>query len=372
MSELAEERAPSERESSQREQGARPAPRLHSCTYRVFRFGGRPVISMPTTTLGRRAGLRRLQPTTPRRRLIRTGVAVASAVGLDRWLAREQGSPLPPEIDPAAAGWVAETLLNLGAAGDGLVVIWPPQPNRGRLYLHASDSHGRPVAFAKIGFDERNRRLLAREVAALDGLTREAPSTFRAPRVVATHEVAGHFVVVGEPLPDGAASPTVRRAVFPAAAVAEYAGPAQELTDVTTTSWWRSYQRHLTPDLTAFDAELERRTGAGARTARAHGDISAHNMAFAARRLWLLDWEESAPDAPVLADRLGFALSALSRRLSARPGDWRAHLRRGSSAWLEPAARVDLMLALAFRRARGFEDATHILRNWDRSVGWGV
>jgi hypothetical protein len=30
------------------------------------------------------------------------------------------------------------------------------------------------------------------------------------------------------------------------------------------------------------------------------------------------------------------------------------------------------MLALAFRRARGFEDATHILRNWHRSVGGGV
>jgi hypothetical protein len=275
-------------------------------------------------------------------------------------------------MDQVVTTWVTTTLLDLGAATDGIVVIWPPQPDRRRLYVHASDAGGRPVAFVKIALDERNSQVLAREVAALEHLVRERPCRFQVPAVLAAQQVAAGLVVVGEPLPAGARSPAARRAVFPAVAVAEYAGPAHEATEVNATSWWRSYRRSLTPELAAFDDELTRDIAKGARTARAHGDLSANNMAVVGGRLWLLDWEESAPDAPVLTDRVGFVLSAVSRQLRTRPGDWRAHLRRGSAAGLDSTARRDLMLALAFRHARGFGDATSILRYWDRSAGWGV
>jgi len=342
------------------------------CEYRVFSFRGRPVVSLAATGLGRRLAFQRFQPTTPRRSAFRAGVALASALGADRWLARAQASALPVDMDSAVARWVTKTLSGLGAAEDGIVVVWPPQPDRGRLYVHASDARGRPVAFVKVALDERNNHLLAREVAALGRLARERPSSFDVPEILAAQTVAGSLVVVGEPLPAGARSPAARRAVLPAAAVTEYAGPVREATDVTATSWWQSYRRSLVPELAVFDDELTRAAARGTRTARAHGDLSAHNMALVGGRLWLLDWEESAPDAPVLTDLLGFVLSAVSRRLVARPEDWRTHLRRSPAPGLEGAARQELMLALAFRHARGFEDATGILRHWNRSAGWGV
>lgn len=342
------------------------------CTYRVFSFRGRPVVSLPATAAGRRAGLRCYQPTTSRRRAFRAGILVTSLLGADRWLAREQESPLPGSVDPEMARWLTGAVLQRGAVDEGVVVMWPPQPGRGRIYLHASDSRGRPVAFVKVALDDRNRRQLAREVATLTELGREALSGFCVPRVLLTREVAGSFAVVGEALPDRAASPTVRRAVLPAAAVTEYGGLVRTATDVTTTSWWPSYRRALTPPLHRFDEELVRRAAGGVRTSRAHGDLSAHNMALVDGRLWLLDWEDSAPDAPVLTDRVGFALSTLSRRLTAKPARWREPLGAAGTAELDRAARVDLMLALAFRHARGFRDAGAILRHWDRSAGWGV
>jgi hypothetical protein len=351
---------------------APPETDRSGCTYRVFSFRGRPVVSLPATGAGRRAGLRCYQPTTLPRRAFRAGIVLASVLGADRWLARDQVSPLPPAVDPKLARWLTGALRQRGAVDEGIVVMWPRQPDRGRIYVHASDSRGHPVAFVKIALDDRNRRLMAREVATLTELVRETPSRFRVPRVLLTREVAGSLAVIGEPLPAGAASPTLRRAVLPAAAVAEYSGLVRTATDVTTTSWWPSYRRALTPPLSRFDDELLRLTAGGVRTVRAHGDLSAHNMALVGGRLWLLDWEESAPDAPVLTDRVGFTLSKLSRRLTAKPAGWRDCLGPAGTAGLDGAARVDLMLALAFRHARGFADARTILRHWNRSAGWGV
>jgi hypothetical protein len=93
-----------------------------------------------------------------------------------------------------------------------------------------------------------------------------------------------------------------------------------------------------------------------ARVCAAHGDFAHWNMYRDGNRLWLIDWEFSAPDAPGGADRLRFLLSEHTRAANRQP----ERVVRRIEALFDadrPEGRAAALQALAFLHARQVREA---------------
>ena len=78
----------------------------------------------------------------------------------------------------------------------------------------------------------------------------------------------------------------------------------------------------------------------------------------------VLDWEESAADAPMLADEITFDLGVNARRIA---GDPVGALREFADRRLrtaDDARRAEILMALAFRAAVGPRDARSFIQHW--------
>jgi hypothetical protein len=81
-----------------------------------------------------------------------------------------------------------------------------PRPNR-KPVLQVLGSDGRPLAYAKVGWNDLTRRLVGNEVAALRTLASADLQTFSAPNVVHAGSWEGRSILITE----AASSPLVRR-----------------------------------------------------------------------------------------------------------------------------------------------------------------
>jgi hypothetical protein len=344
----------------------RPAP------YRVFSFGARPVIAVPSQpTSALRAGIRCFQTETPRRSMYRAYMALSVAGRWDRLIAQTASSPLPTDITAALDEWLATALAPDQRAGAQLVIQWPPQPERGRIYIHVLDSSGTRICFAKVSLDDENDRTLVREAGILAEISALHRSHFDVPSALGCAQFGAHIVLGLSALPAADRFQRSRAVAYPSDAVEEYSTirRAVDLNALADIGWFGRAAGILNAaSASTFKAEIAADTGAWI-LCRAHGDLSAHNMLHSAGRLWIFDWEESVHDAPVTADRVGFELSRLSRRILRRPRDWPAVVARDAPA-LSVLPRRDLMLALLFRSLHA-PSASAIINNWDMSEGWG-
>jgi hypothetical protein len=126
-----------------------------------------------------------------------------------------------------------------------------------------------------------------------------------------------------------------------------------------TCSWWPALEstsarlpglRSIIDEIAAEDAEV----------CAAHGDFAHWNMYRGDGRLWLIDWEFSAVDAPREADRLRFLLGQHTRAANRRPdGVARRIVRFYGDEW--PKRRIAALQALAFLHARTVREATAVL-----------
>jgi hypothetical protein len=97
---------------------------------------------------------------------------------------------------------------------------------------------------------------------------------------------------------------------------------------------------------------------------RAHGDMSMANMVRHKKILWLYDWERASTTAPVMTDSVGWFLSFSVGKLHHKPSDCLREFREHFLPAISPQARLDLMLALAFRYASGIPESEFYIRNW--------
>ncbi len=80
--------------------------------------------------------------------------------------------------------------------------------------------------------------------------------------------------------------------------------------------------------------------------------------------MWVLDWEQSAADAPMLADEITFDMGVNARRIATDPvGALREFARRRLRS-VDDAGRCEVLMALAFRAAAGPRDARSFIRQW--------
>ncbi len=287
-------------------------------------------------------------------------------LGIDGLLAQRVDDPLE---DPGIEYLLRELGSILNQSDLEAAVFWPPETSRGRVYLHLFDRRQRacrPVGFAKVSLDEFNDRRLDHEATVLTQLSQRPSDALHVPAVLGRGAVAGHRVVVTEPLPPDARTIPARADAFPAACVEAFAGESKPVSgdELAALSWWPAYRRHLDGGGRTFDEELRALAAGGVTVRRAHGDFGPSNIFETGDRLWVLDWEESTVDAPMLADEITFDMGVNARRIATDPvGALRKFAQRRLRS-VDDAGRREVLMALAFRAAVGPRDARLFIRHW--------
>ena len=314
----------------------------------------------------RLAALRRLHPVSRRRRAYQRAMQVAMGIGIDGLLSRAVADPLQGPVEGGIGPVLREIGSLLQEPGVTAAVVWPPEAGRGRVYLHLFDRSCRPVAFAKLSLDDANDDRLDHEASILTELSRTHTAALHVPAVLGRATVAGHRVMVTEPLPADAQPIPARRDAFPAACVEAFAGEARHVSgqDLGALSWWPAYRRHLDGHGRAFDKELQALAAGGVAVRRAHGDFGPSNIFETPEGLWVLDWEHSASDAPILADEITFDMGVNARRIATDPAGALREFARRRLRSADDAARREILMALAFRAAAGPRDARSFIRQW--------
>ncbi|HEX3222694.1 MAG TPA: hypothetical protein VHR35_09005 [Nocardioides sp.] len=237
-----------------------------------------------------------------RRSAVRAGLRALATVPV------RHGRPLEQLPGLADAEEILRRVTPHTGAWRAVVAYWPPQPERGRAYLHLLDDDGDAVSFLKLagGYDAP---ALAREEAALESLD-GGSIHFTTPRVRASGIVGPTRWLCTDPLPTFGRQTLQPHLPLPVQVVDDIRGQTRWVapTELDSLTWWADLQQRLDGVPSAFVDDLMDAVAHGVEVGRAHGDFGAHNLAFAAGRLWVFDWEAFAPDAPVEQDVVGFSL----------------------------------------------------------------
>jgi hypothetical protein len=226
----------------------------------------------------------------------RASISVAPGVGnadlpdlvLSHHLARALGLPR------------ADLAVRVGAA----------RPN-GKPVVQVSAPDGRVVAFAKVGWNELTRGLVASEADALRGLAASPPASFAVPELLHAGDWGGAAVTAVVPAMGGRPHAVPDP---PPTATRELAlGAAAGRSRLAESGWWRRIHDRID----AADGEEQRRAAERIGSAsgdrelafgRGHGDWTPWNMAEVGGRLVVWDWERAAADVPVGVDAAHYCL----------------------------------------------------------------
>ena len=200
----------------------------------------------------------------------------------------------------------------LGARDVELIVrVGANRPN-GKPVVQVGEPDGRVLAYAKVGWNELTRPLVAAEADALQSFaTRpDPPRTFRVSRLLHSLDWQGNTVTVVEPLIGGA---PVSAFDPPRDATHELAlGGVVTRSTLAESGWWADVRARIS----AFGADQDAAADAVAAEAgdtllgfgRGHGDWTPWNMRRLDGRLVVWDWERSREGAPVGIDAVHYGL----------------------------------------------------------------
>jgi hypothetical protein len=231
-------------------------------------------------------------------RLLRGRAAIAVAPGVGD--ADLPGLVLSHHLAQALGLPRADLAVRVGAA----------RPN-GKPVVQVSAPDGRIVAFAKVGWNELTRTLVAAEAGALRDLAASPPAAFAVPGLLHSGDWAGSTVTAVVPAMGG--RPHVSPDPPPAATRELALGAAVERAPLEESGWWA----RVLARIDASDGAVQRRAAArvgevaGGRElafGRGHGDWTPWNMAEVGGRLVVWDWERAASGVPVGVDAAHYCL----------------------------------------------------------------
>jgi hypothetical protein len=234
---------------------------------------------------------------------------------------------------------------------DLAVRVGAARPN-GKPVVQVSAPDGRVVAYAKVGWNDLTRKLVAAEAVALRELAGSPPAAFATPQLLHAGDWGGMAITAVVPAMGG--RPHVSPEP-PSAATRELAlGAAVERGPVTASAWW---QRLL--DRIDVAGGEEQRAAAGRIAGafgdrelaygRSHGDWTPWNMAEVDGRLVVWDWERATTGGPIGIDAVHYCLLvALNARGLARDKAVADTLERAPRVLgqLDVAADAQLVVAL--------------------------
>lgn len=338
--------------------------------YRVFSMGGHPVFAAADHSKSARlAGIARYQPITFKRSLYRKIMTAAICTGLDRFIASTVQNPIVNNTNFDFASWLKSLASIMGEDDISAAIFWPPQADRGRVYVHILNSKQKPLGFAKISFDDHNDKCLDNEAKLLKQLSSTTIANMRVPEVINYQPAAtgSHSVLLLEPLPADARPLEPNQASFPADCAKAIAGAHYPLESggCETLSWWPAFLNRSDAIDDAFSKELSDSNTEKAMLCRSHGDFTIANLVKDSNEiLWVFDWEESCPDGPILADEVSFFLDIHRPKTDSDHQTLITQFKTHFLAESDPIRRIDVMLALAFRFTVHKTDADLIISRW--------
>lgn len=329
--------------------------------YQVFRWAGRDLLAVPK---GRdrilAATIDRFGPSLRRpwlvRALFRNAIRWMGAGGI----VETRAAPVP-----GMPGWDAYRTAveqSLGRSGLEFVVVFPPQADRGRVYVHVFEPSGVALAFGKVSTSDRSDRELQHEGRAL--ANSEPTSSYRRPKLLMSGSVAGRHHLLLESLPPGAKPVAPHWTDRLQQIHGEIHGADRELSRVASTSWWSSFADKAS-DAPALSQYLRASEGESTFVGRAHGDFVHWNIHHVDGQYWVVDWESAADDAPALTDRVRFFLGVHTRAAQRDPRQVARELGELFRGEGMPPTKLRLARALAFLHARGVVAATAVGRVWE-------
>jgi hypothetical protein len=250
-----------------------------------------------------------------RERLAAVAAAAALRAGLAQRLLRGRASiAVAPGVgDADLPGLVLSHHLAqaLGLARADLAVrVGAARPN-GKPVVQVSAPDGRVVAFAKVGWNDLTRSLVAAEAGALRELEAAPPAAFAVPELLHSGDWAGSTVTAVVPAMGG--RPHVSPEPPPAATRELALGAGVERAPLAESSWWARVLARIDASNGAEQRHAANRVGglAGVRElafGRGHGDWTPWNMAEVRGRLVVWDWERAAAGVPVGVDAAHYCL----------------------------------------------------------------
>jgi hypothetical protein len=291
--------------------GTGPADRVVARLWSVRTGGGRFLVPAGSRRAAA-SSLRSFNRLRPRRvRGRRAVLGTLAAAGATRLVAR------PVEVRaPRDAPRLLDHLAAVLGEPD-LVFATTEQAGRGfqTPMLQLFSPAGRPVGFAKLGWDDVTAGLVDTEAAALALVATARPATFRSPAVLWHGRWEGLAVLVTAPMPAAARRlPASGLPPFePLHEVATLDGLLRART-VTDSAWWHAARATAAATVALGDPTLEQAVaatetavaGADLTFGRWHGDWVEWNLATADGELYAWDWAYSAPDVPFGFDVLQF------------------------------------------------------------------
>ena len=235
---------------------------------------------------------------------------------------------------------------------DLAVRVGAARPN-GKPVVQVSAPGGRVVAYAKVGWNDLTRALVAAEAEALRELAAIAPGGVRSPRAAARRHWDGLAVTAVVPAMGGRSHVSPEP---PPEATRELAlGAAVHRSRLAASAWWQALLARI--DMAGGE---EQRAAAGRideafggrelAFGRGHGDWTPWNMSVVGGRLVVWDWERASTDGPVGIDAAHYcllvALNARGLERDAAVADTLARAPRVLGGLDVPSADARLIVAL--------------------------
>ena len=300
-----------------------------------------------------------------KKRWLRRGLMMASRLGLLTVLFPARGIPVLGVSDAAFSQWLEDICRAMGWDSVYPVFFWPGDPNRGRIYCYLLDPNGVRVGFCKFGLDSTNNRLIQREARTMEVLKEMDLKHCRVPDVLRSGDLGEHAYVVIETTPRGARAIDWEEDEGIESLVAEYAGASYRIDrqELESLDWWVELTRVFgsSPGLMQVLTDL---ADQGGEVCRVHGDLNRTTVLVDGSETWILDWEQSYSNAPVMTDQI---CMAVDRLWLAGAGDAAGKLRQLQNTFpvlQDEKLRGPGVLALAFLGAAKFTPALTILLEW--------
>jgi hypothetical protein len=189
---------------------------------------------------------------------------------------------------------------------------------------------GRVLAYAKVGWNDLTRSLIANEAGTLASWQDRPPETFAVPRPVGSATWNGLSILLVSPVPHRVLRRGQRNAAPPARSVLEVAAlggiEELELANAPMVSRLTAEAGRLADPpardvaISAIASVIDRNGHRKVAVGTAHGDWGPWNMSRVGGTLHVWDWERTAGGVPVGTDilHLHFQTSALGSRRSVR------------------------------------------------------
>jgi hypothetical protein len=331
--------------------------------FHVVKLGSRPLLAVPCGKHSWWGAAIDCYPAhTRKKRLVRVVLRVLARVGILGLIFPKQELSLPGVGKVDFEQWMEALGEQFAVSELCPVLVWPADPARGRVYMYLLSNTGEKLGFCKLGLDARNNELIERERQALEHLQSMELKLSRIPKLLAhgclEGEIEGGAYLVVEITPTKARNIDWQNDTSIDANIAEYAGSSRmiERAEIESLSWWPNVTRRFAGHSVLMD-EINAAVDHGIEVCLAHGDLNCTNVLCDGRQIWLLDWEQSDENAPILTDRVCMMVDKL---WLANPDDEAGNLQKIRDIFScenDPKKRAQVIMALAYLGASGFPPA---------------